>query len=73
MALITRKQYGKVKCWVETGSFCNPDPSPIWAKKPDWVNGFAVGFYDKKERIMHPVPILMQDNQFYFEGKVYRS
>jgi UDP-2,3-diacylglucosamine pyrophosphatase LpxH len=71
MALITRKQYDKVKFWVETGSMCNPDPSPIWAKKPDWVNGFAIGLYDPKSKILHPQPILMQKNQFCYNEKIY--
>ena len=72
LALVSRNQGGDVKFWVETGSLCNPEPTPRWAKKPDWVNGFAVGIYDKKNDIMHPTPILMQKNTFVFGDKLYK-
>lgn len=72
LALVSRNQGGDVKYWVETGSLCNPEPNPKWTKKPDWVNGFAVGIYDKKQDIMHPTPVLMQGNSFAFGGKVYK-
>jgi len=73
LSFVSRKQFDDVKFWIETGSFCNPEPSPVWAKKPDWVNGFAIGIHDLKEDILHPLPIIMQKNQFYFEGKIYRG
>lgn len=72
LALVSRNQGGEVKYWVETGSLCNPQPNPKWTKKPDWVNGFAVGIYDKKDDVMHPTAVLMQNNSFAFGGKVYK-
>jgi hypothetical protein len=40
-------------------------------KKPDWVNAICVAYYDPETGLMHPHPILMQDNSFVWEGKLY--
>lgn len=72
LAFITKNQGGDVKYWIEAGSLCNLEPTPTYTKQPDWVNGFAIGIFDKKEKILHPQTILFQKDQFYFEGKVYK-
>lgn len=73
LALVTRNQSGDEKFWMECGSLCNTDPLPRYVKKPDWINGFAVGIYDKQSRIFHPCPIMMQKNEFTFGGKIYKG
>jgi len=72
LALVTRSQGDTVRFWVECGSLCNLHPTPIYTRKPDWINGFAVGIFDKKQDIMHPIPILMQKNQFWWGETVYK-
>ncbi len=72
MALVTRNQGGDVKFWIENGSLCNLETTPRWNKKPDWVNGFSVAIFDKKSGVTHPMPILVQNNQFMFGSKVYK-
>lgn len=71
LALITRSQGGDIHFWVECGSLCNLNPTPNYSVEPDWVNGFAFGVYDKKENVMHPQPVLIQNNHFYANGKIY--
>jgi len=71
LAFITRNQDGVEKFWIEAGSLCNPQPNPMYVKKPDWTNGFAVGIYDKKTKILHPIPVMFQKGQFAFNNKVY--
>jgi len=68
LAMISRNQGGAVKFWVECGSLCNLKPTPRYAVEPDWVNGFAIGIYDKQENIMHPHTVLIQKDQFYVLG-----
>lgn len=71
LSLVAKRQYDQPKFWMEVGCMCNPDPTPQWVKNPDFVNGFGVGIYDPEEKILHPFPILMQENQFYWNGKLY--
>ena len=71
LALVTKSQGDQMRFWVECGSLCNLTPTPTYTRKPDWVNGFAIGFFDKKQDIMHPVPILLQKGQFWFNEKIY--
>jgi hypothetical protein len=72
LAMVTRKQGDSVKFWIECGSLANSEPTPLYTIRPDWQTGFAVGIFDKKNDIMHPVPILMQRGEFYFNDKIYR-
>jgi len=72
VALIARNQDGDIKFGWEIGCLANLQPTPNWTYKPDWSNGLGVGIYDRKEKILHPISILFQKNQFYFEGKVYK-
>jgi len=71
-AIITRTFTGNVKWWVEAGSLCNLEPSSHYVDKPNWANGFAVGIFDKKDGILYPTPILIQNNKFWFNEKLYR-
>jgi hypothetical protein len=71
LAFVTRNQGGDEKFWIEAGSLCNHNPNPRYVKKPDWTGGFTVAILDKKTRILHPMPIMFQKNQFAFNYKIY--
>jgi predicted MPP superfamily phosphohydrolase len=71
LCLIVRNQGGDIKFWTEGGSLCNLNPSPNYVVEPDWVNGFAYAVFDKQEKIMHPQTVLIQNDHFYANGKIY--
>jgi hypothetical protein len=71
-AIITRTFRGDVKWWIEGGSLCNLEPSSHYVDKPNWANAFAIGIFDKKNNLLYPTPVLMQNNTFWFGEKIYR-
>jgi len=73
LAFVTRMIDGEERYWVEAGSLCNLEPTPTYMKQPDWVNGFAIGLYDKGEKIMHPATILIQKGQFVYNDRLYKE
>jgi hypothetical protein len=73
LAFVTRRAGDQENFWIEAGSLCGLEPSTHYTKQPDWVNGFAIGLYDKKEKIMHPATILIQKDQFYYNEKIYKA
>jgi predicted MPP superfamily phosphohydrolase len=73
LAMVTRKQGDDVKFWIENGCLCNLNPTPSYTVDPDWQNSFSVAYHDIEKDILYPFPILIQENSFYWEGRVYRS
>ena len=71
-AIITKSYSDEVKWWIEAGSLCNLEPSSHYVVKPNWANGFAVAIFDKKNNVLYPAPILIQNNSFWFGEKIYR-
>lgn len=69
---VARNFGGDVKWWLESGTLSNLTPTPHWGPSvQDWQTGFAVGIYDRKEDVVYPMPILMQNNKFWFGDKIY--
>lgn len=72
-AIVWKTYAERSEFWVEIGSLCNQDPTPQYSHHPDWVQGIAVGIYDRKGKQMHPAVIPIVKHQMMFGGKIYRA
>lgn len=73
LAIVTRTQSGIPKFWVETGNLCKLKFASPYVKSPDWHQGFAIGMYDPKQRVMHPSIVPIIDHRFVWEGRIYEA
>lgn len=69
-ALVTRRHLNGVKFWVESGSLCNPQPTPRYAHNPDFVLGFStVNIQDGK---VYPQIYPIVNGTVLFEGRLLK-
>ena len=54
------------------GCMCDMSPAYMKGKPSKWVNGFAVVYSDPKTGNFNVVPIVISNNQFVFNGRIYK-
>lgn len=54
------------------GCMCDLNPEYLSGKPNKWVNGFAVVYSDPKTGNFNVVPVVISNNQFVFNGKLYK-
>lgn len=73
LALHMVTQSGITKFWVETGGLFKLRYKHPYIRSANWQQGFALGFYDPTEDVMHPVVIPIFSGRFVFNGKLYKG
>lgn len=72
LSIVFRTQGSHERFWIENGSLCKRNFTYPYMKLPDWIQGFSIGFFDPKRRIMHPSLIPIFEHTFIYGGKLYQ-
>jgi len=67
---LTWRQYiEEQKMGMESGCLCSLEPT--YMRNPDWTNGFVVCYQEGENWTCYPIPII--NNQFIFQGRVFKG